>query len=307
MKKLQPSSGESLNQRALQHDTVVIAIPAYNEERFVLEALKSVQSQTHGDFLAVISDNGSTDNTAEICRAFCQADSRFALIAQPSNLGANVNFQWLIENTGSPYFMWLGSHDLISRDFLEKHLSALSGDLTLSLSYSNIRCINQVSEFINVKDGGNYHRIAGTPAQRYRRTLKRMGPAEAINSLFRRAALQGIEFRPVLSLDRMMLCQAAYWGQFNKIDEPLYVRRFIKDREDGRAARLVRIKGKVEKEPSSMPTIREFQRQFGRLEKSWIERALLGKTVWLKYSKKAFKDIKGRLRRRYRTAPKSDD
>ena len=190
---------------------------------------------------------------------------------------------------------------------MEKHLSALNSDLTLSLSYSNIRCINQVSEFINEKDGGNYHRIKGTPAQRYRRTLQRMGPAEAINSLFRRAALQGIEFRPVLSLDLMMLCHAAYWGQFNKIDEPLYVRRFIKDREDGRAARLVRIKGREEKEPGRMQVIWEFQRHFGRFEKSWIERALLGMTVWSKYHKKVLKDIIGRLRPRNRTAPKSDD
>lgn len=298
MKQELHSNERPSGQRALQHGTVVIAIPAYNEERFVLETLRSVQSQTHGDFLAVISDNGSTDNTAEICRTFCQADGRFALIAQPINLGANLNFKWLIENTSSPYFMWLGAHDLVSTDFLEKHLSALNGDLTLSLSYSNIRCINQVSEFINEKDGGNYHRIAGTPAQRYRRTLKRMGPAEAFNSLFRRAALQGIEFRPVLSLDRMMLCQAAYWGQFNKFDEPLYVRRFIKDREEGRSARMVRIKGRAEKEPGRMQTIWEFQRHFARFEKSWKERALLGMTVWSKYHKKVLKDIIGRFRRR---------
>ena len=289
------------DQPALQHGTVVVAIPTYNEDRFVLETLKSVQSQTHSDFLAVISDNGSTDKTVEICRTFCQEDHRFVLIAQPRNFGAAANFQWLLDNTRSPYFMWLGGHDMISKDFLEKHLRAFGDDPTLALSYANISCINQDSEVIGEKDAGNYHRITGTPAQRYRRMLKRMGPAEPINSLFRRAVLRGVEFKPVFSIDRMILCHAAYWGEFNKVEKALYVRRFIADRDGGRAARYVRITGQPVGSANWMETIREFQRQFRNLEKSWIERILLRVAVWLRYSKYIRKDITGKFRRR-RTA-----
>ncbi|HEX7109889.1 MAG TPA: glycosyltransferase, partial [Aestuariivirga sp.] len=221
---------------------------------------------------------------------------RFVFIAWQRNVGAAANFQWLLENTRSPYFMWLGGHDMISKDFLEKHLNALGSDPTLALSYANIRCINQHSEFIRETDGGNYHRISGTPAQRYRRTLKRMGPAAPINSLFRRTALHGVTVKPVSSIDRMILCQAAYWGQFNKIDEPLYVKRFIMDREDGPVARLVRIKGRAVSSPGHIETMREFLQQFMRLEKSWTERALLGMAVWSRYSKRIKKDLKGKLR-----------
>ncbi len=118
-------------------------------------------------------------------RSYLETDNRFVVMSQPRNLGAAGNFQWLFDNTNSPYFMWLGGHDMISNDFLEKHLRALSGDPKLALSYANIRCIDQNSKFTGEKDGGNFHRIAGTPAQRYRRTLQRMGPAEPINSLLR--------------------------------------------------------------------------------------------------------------------------
>lgn len=289
------------DQPLLQHGTVVVAIPTFNEERFVLETLRSVQSQTHGDFLAVISDNASTDRTVEICRTFCQADHRFIFIAQPKNYGASANFQWLFESTSSPYFIWLGGHDMISKDFLEKHMRALDSDPTLALSYANIQCVNQNSEFIRETDGGNYHRISGTPAQRYRRTLKRMGPAAPINNLFRRAALNGVTVKPVSSIDRMILCQAAYWGQFNKIEEPLYVKRFIMDREDGPVARLARIKGQAVSNPGHIETMREFLRQFMSLEKSWIERALLGMAVWSRYSKRIRKDITRGFNRRQKT------
>ena len=288
----------------LGHGMVIVAIPTYNEARFVLETLKSVQAQTHGDFLAVVSDNGSTDQTLEICQNFCQSDDRFVVMSQPRNLGAAGNFQWLFDNTTSPYFMWLGGHDMISSDFLEKHLHALSDDPKLALSYANIRCIDQNSKFTGEKDGGNYHRIAGTPAQRYRRTLQRMGPGEPINSLFRRSSLQGIRVTPVTQIDRMILCQAAYWGPFNKIDEPLYIRRFFTDREDGSVARLARIKGHKVTGANRLATIFEYQRQFRMLENSWIERALFAMTVWQRNYKQVWRDIKRRYHWRPRTAAK---
>jgi|GEM_PF-7042200 len=288
--------GSPPGQPVLGHSIVIVAIPAYNEGRFVLETLKSVQSQTHRDFLAVVSDNGSSDRTAEICQTFCRSDNRFVVISQSTNLGAAGNFQWLFDNTASPYFMWLGGHDMISSDFLERHLRALSDDSKLALSYSNIRCIDQNSKFIGEKDGGNYHRIAGTPAQRYRRALQRMGPAEPINSLFRRESLKGAQVKPVTSIDRMILCQAAYWGQFNKIDEPLYVRRFFTDREGGSVARLARIKGHAVKDADRLATVFEFQRQFRQLENSWSERALFAMTIWKRHFKYMWRDIKRRFR-----------
>jgi glycosyltransferase involved in cell wall biosynthesis len=279
-------------QPAMGHNTVVVAIPTFNEARFVLETLTSVQAQTHGDFLAVVSDNGSTDQTVEICQKFCRADNRFVVISQPLNLGAAGNFQWLFDNTASPYFMWLGGHDMISGDFLEKHLHALSCDPTLALSYANSRCIDQNSKFAGEKDGGNYHRIAGTPAQRYRRTLQRMGPAEPMNNLFRRESLKGVPFKPVTSIDRMILCQAAYWGQFNKINEPLYVRRLFTDRKDGSVARLARIKGHAVTGANRLATLFEFQRQFNLLENNMVERALFAMTIWKRHFKYIWRDIK---------------
>lgn len=291
------STEHQAGQAKFRHDIVVVAIPIYNEARFILETLQSVQSQTHRDFLAVVSDNGSTDATLEICQKFCEKDNRFVVFGQRNNLGAAANFQWLFDNTSSPYFMWLGGHDMISGDFLEKHLRALSGDPKLALSYANSRCIDQNSKFINELDGGNYHRIAGTPAQRYRRTLQRMGPAEPINSLFQREALKGVQVKPVTSNDRMILCQAAYWGQFNKIEEPLYVRRFFTDREEGSVARLARIKGHAVKGAERLATLFEFQRQFRQLEKSWSERALFAITIWKRHFKYMRRDIRRRFRR----------
>ena len=47
---------------------VSVGLPVYNGENYLAEAIESVLAQTLQDYELVISDNGSTDATEEICR-----------------------------------------------------------------------------------------------------------------------------------------------------------------------------------------------------------------------------------------------
>lgn len=47
-----------------------IIIPTYNSESFIEETLRSVFVQTYNNYEAIISDDGSTDNTVEVVRKF---------------------------------------------------------------------------------------------------------------------------------------------------------------------------------------------------------------------------------------------
>jgi len=48
--------------------TVSIAMPVYNGERYVAQAIESMLGQTFRDFEFVISDNASNDGTEALCR-----------------------------------------------------------------------------------------------------------------------------------------------------------------------------------------------------------------------------------------------
>jgi glycosyltransferase involved in cell wall biosynthesis len=51
-------------------------MPVYNGEKYVRQALDSLLTQNFKDFELIISDNASTDNTAEICKRYLEKDNR---------------------------------------------------------------------------------------------------------------------------------------------------------------------------------------------------------------------------------------
>ena len=50
--------------------TCSIIIPAFNEERFIAEAIESALSQTYKDIEVIVVDDGSTDGTADIVKKY---------------------------------------------------------------------------------------------------------------------------------------------------------------------------------------------------------------------------------------------
>jgi glycosyltransferase involved in cell wall biosynthesis len=55
---------------AAQGPTISVVVPAYNEERFVAEALDAVLAQTDPPLELIVVDDGSTDATVEVVRRY---------------------------------------------------------------------------------------------------------------------------------------------------------------------------------------------------------------------------------------------
>lgn len=79
-----------------------VIIPAYNAEKFIHNAIKSVQQQSLNEWEMIIVENGSTDNTNAICERFL-TDERIKLlhsekgVSLARNVGINAAVgKWLI-------------------------------------------------------------------------------------------------------------------------------------------------------------------------------------------------------------------
>lgn len=59
---------------------ISVIIPMYNASRFIKQCVKSILKQTYKNFELLIINDGSTDNSLDICRRF--NDQRIKIINQ---------------------------------------------------------------------------------------------------------------------------------------------------------------------------------------------------------------------------------
>ena len=68
-----------------------IGLAVYNGEKYLAEAIESLLAQTFRDFELIISDNASTDGTAEICERYAARDPRIRYSRNTTNIGGANN------------------------------------------------------------------------------------------------------------------------------------------------------------------------------------------------------------------------
>ena len=95
-----------------------IGLPVYNGEKFLAESIESLLGQSYEDFELIISDNASTDGTADICRRYAQQDPRIRYIRQQQNIGSAPNHNFVIEQARGELFKHASHDDLYARDLV---------------------------------------------------------------------------------------------------------------------------------------------------------------------------------------------
>lgn len=123
-----------------------IGLPVYNGESLLPEAIDALLGQSYKDFELIISDNASTDRTAEICRSYEQHDSRVRYIRQRRNIGMVPNHNFLVSVARGEFFKWASYDDLYHRDFLQRCVDALDEHPEASLAHAWCVLIDEAGE-----------------------------------------------------------------------------------------------------------------------------------------------------------------
>jgi glycosyltransferase involved in cell wall biosynthesis len=66
---------------------ITVLMATYNDERYIVEAVRSILSQTMRDFEFLVIDDASTDGTSSILCEYAMKDSRMRVFTNESNLG----------------------------------------------------------------------------------------------------------------------------------------------------------------------------------------------------------------------------
>lgn len=119
---------------------VSVIIPVYNAEKYVAIAVQSVLLQTYENFEILIIDDGSPDESIDICQQF--NDSRIKIIRQ-ANRGLPGARNTGIRHAQGDYLAFLDADDAWLSNKLEKHVNHLNNSPTVGISFCYSAFINE--------------------------------------------------------------------------------------------------------------------------------------------------------------------
>lgn len=104
-----------------------IAMTTYNGEKYLLEQIDSILSQTIQEFELVICDDCSSDSTVAILKEYAMKDSRIKFFENEFNLGYLKNFEKAIRLCSGEYIALSDQDDVWMSDHLEILYKAIIG------------------------------------------------------------------------------------------------------------------------------------------------------------------------------------
>jgi len=94
---------------------ITIIIPVYNTEKYVEKCIESIINQTYKNLEIIIVNDGSTDNSYNICKKYCEIDERIILLTQ-DNQGLSVARNNALDIATGKYVEFVDSDDWIELD-----------------------------------------------------------------------------------------------------------------------------------------------------------------------------------------------
>lgn len=202
---------------------VSIGLSLANGDRFLEGTIDSFRNQTFSDFELIISDDCSTDRSAQICRWYAARDRRIRYYRTQRPMGAGWNARRLCELASGKYFKLATPDEMIQPDFLRLCVDSLEEDDSVVLAYSLIRVIDEGGLFVE-----NYDDQLRTgsldPVVRATDLLLKGYNSHPISGLVRLDALRKLPPQGSYTYsDRVLLLQLSLLGRFHEIPEHLFI------------------------------------------------------------------------------------
>ena len=96
-----------------------IILPAYNAELFLARTLTSIFSQDFSDYELLLVNDGSTDNTLDICREFAAVYPQVKVIDK-KNEGVAVARNAALQSAQGKYILFVDADDIFYPQALKK-------------------------------------------------------------------------------------------------------------------------------------------------------------------------------------------
>ncbi len=99
-------------------DIISVIIPVYNAEKYLKQSIESVLSQTYHNLEILLINDGSQDNSREICEFYKKKDSRIK-VYHKQNGGASSARNIGLKFCKGKYIVFVDADDYVKKDYLE--------------------------------------------------------------------------------------------------------------------------------------------------------------------------------------------
>ena len=192
---------------------ISVIVPVYNVEKYLEECLDSIQNQTYTDIEVILVNDGSTDNSKEICEEYCKQDSRFKLINQ-ANQGQSVARNHGVAASTGEFIAFVDSDDIIRQDYLEVLIRYMSEEVDIVESQFTVH----KKEFFNE----NYKEInvifEGDSEEAVKAVPKHVLSVNPVTKLYRRSVVEAVPYLEGLIFEDI----------YSGVGMLKYIRRIIK-------------------------------------------------------------------------------
>ena len=124
---------------------VSVIVPIYNSEEFITETIESIINQSYKNLEIILINDGSTDNSKQICRKYLAKDSRIIYIEKENGGVVAARNDGIAKATGE-YILPVDSDDIIEKTYIEKAVDIITKNDKIGIVYCK-------AEFIGAKTG----------------------------------------------------------------------------------------------------------------------------------------------------------
>jgi glycosyltransferase involved in cell wall biosynthesis len=185
---------------------VSVVLPICNGQDFILDAIKSITTQTFSDFELIVIDNASTDATPKLLEQAAREDNRISILTNQTNIGVVGSLNRGLNESRGTYYARMDGDDIALPTRLAEQVAYME-------THPNVVALSNWGE----KFGGASGRIiTATTAAGIRATLLFISPVVHASSIMRIPALRkhGITYRLNCPLEDFDL-----WVRLSKIGD----------------------------------------------------------------------------------------
>lgn len=131
---------------------VSVIVPVYNSGKYLNKCISSILEQSFEDFELILIDDGSQDDSYDICANYKKSDKRIKLLKQ-ENSGRGSARNNGIKNAEGEYILFVDADDYIDSDTLKGTVAA-AVDSNADLILFDLKAVDENSEELYTINAG---------------------------------------------------------------------------------------------------------------------------------------------------------